>query len=397
MDHGTGQTTPSPCCLNITAHMDHRFGGLTTSLPDFCEALRSTESYRSELAAFCVPGETSPGPEKPAVFPFGRARWSWDSSLRQRLRLLIGQADAVHMHGLWREHCSLGSSFAKAARKPYLISPHGMLEPWAFKNKAWKKKVYWNLFEQRNLASAQCLRALTVAEAAQLRDLGLRVPVAVIPNGVLAPPVIDPAPFFQRFPDLRDRTIILFLGRLHPKKGIHMLCNSWGKVCGEYPHAHLVMAGPDSDGQQQSLEAIVAEHGISSRVTFAGMLRGEEKWGALSAASFFTLPSYSEGFSIAVLEALAAGTPVILSKQCYFPEVGQYECGWTIDPEPAALERSLRECMELSSADRLDMGARARHLVNDRFTWPVIGAKSASVLDWLLGGGSPPACVEIAA
>ena len=200
---------------------------------------------------------------------------------------------------------------------------------------------------------------------------------------------------FQRFPNLRNRTIVLFLGRLHPKKGLSLLCDSWSKVCGGYPEAHLVIAGPDSDAQQQSLETLVAERGIESRVTFAGMLRGEEKWAALGAASFFTLPSYSEGFSISVLEALAAGTPVILSRQCYFPEVDLYQCGLTIEPEPLALQAALRECLELSPADRFLWGARAKQLVQDRFTWPIVGAQSAAVLDWILGGGPAPSCVEI--
>lgn len=383
-------------CLNLTAHIDHRFGGLTTSLPEFCEALRGTGKYEANLAAFCEPGETASEGETASVFPFGRLRWLLNSSLRRSFAELVAQADAVHIHGLWQEQSALGSSFARKAGKPYLISAHGMLEPWAFQNKAIKKKIYWKAFEERYLKGANCLRALTLAEAGHYRDLGLRVPIALIPNGVAAPESIDPELFFNRFPELRDRTIALFLGRLHPKKGLPMLCDAWSEVCGDYPEGHLVIAGPDSDGRQQSLEELVAARGIQSRVTFAGMLRGDEKWAALRAAGFFALPSYSEGFSISVLEALATGTPVILSKQCYFPEVEAYRCGWTIEPEPAALRTVLRECLETSPAERETLGARARQLVHDRFTWPAVGAQSAAVLDWMLGGGAVPACVEFA-
>jgi len=384
-----------PRCLNLTAHIDHSFGGLTTSLPEFCQALRGTGKYRAGLAAFCEPGEIATEEEETTVLPLGRLRWQTDSTLRRRLAGLIEHADVVHIHGLWQEQSALGSSFAQAARKPYLVSAHGMLEPWAIQNKAWKKQLYWNLLEKRYLKGSRCLRALTTAEAGHYRSMGLQTPVAVIPNGVTAPATIDPELFFQRFPDLRKRTIVLFLGRLHPKKGLTLLCDSWSKVCSSYPEAHLVIAGPDSDAQQQSLETLVAERGIESRVTFAGMLRGEEKWAALGAASFFTLPSYSEGFSISVLEALAAGTPVILSRQCYFPEVDLYQCGLTIEPEPLALQAALRECLELSPADRIVWGARAKQLVQDRFTWPIVGAQSAAVLDWILGGGPAPSCVEI--
>ena len=386
-----------PNCLNLTAHIDHSFGGLTTSLPEYCAALQGTRKYRTQLAAFCEPGEKAAGAEDVTIFPFGRKRWYTDSALRQSLAKLIGQADAVHIHGLWQEQTAFGSAFAQRARKPYLVSAHGMLEPWAFQNKGWKKRLYWHLLEKRYLNGASCLRALTSAEAQDYRNMGLRTPIAIIPNGVTAPATIDPALFFERFPELRGKTIVLFLGRLHPKKGLAMLCKSWSGVCAAYSEAHLVIAGPDSAGQQQSLQQLVAGSGIESRVTFAGMLRGGDKWAALRAASFFTLPSYSEGFSISVLEALAAGTPVLLSRQCYFPEVATYRCGFTIEPEPAPLEAALRECLELSPADRAAMGLRARQLADERFTWPIVGAQSAAVLDWLLGGGPAPAGVEMRA
>ncbi len=386
-----------PSCLNITAHLDHRFGGLTTSLPPFCQALEDTGRYRAEMAAFCVPGETYSGPESPAIFPFGRLRWMLDSALRGRLSDLIRHSDVVHIHGIWQEHCAVASDLARRSGKPYLIAAHGMLEPWAFQSKGWKKKAYWRFFEKRRFAEAQCLRALTVAEGEQYRSLGLRLPVAVIPNGVTIPESVSPEPFFERYPELRGRRILLFLGRIHPKKGVHMLCQTWARICREFPGAHLVMAGPDPDGIQDAIAAQVQRDGAEAQVTFTGMLRGDEKWGALSAATAFLLPSYSEGFSMAVLEALGIGSPVILSKQCYFPEVQEYGCGWVIDPDSASLEAAVRECLASSPEELQRMAAQSRRLVTERFSWPAIGERTASVLDWLLGGGSPPPCVEILA
>ena len=384
-------------CLNITAHLDHRFGGLTTSLPPFCEALEATGKYKAELAAFCADDEVYSGSGCPAVFPFGRLRWMVDSGLRSKLANLIRKSDAVHIHGIWQEHSAWASHFARDAGKPYLIAAHGMLEPWAFQSKGWKKKLYWQLLEKPRFAQAQCLRALTKAEGEQFRALGLRVPVAVIPNGVTIPQAMTPEPFFERFPTLRGQRILLFLGRIHPKKGVHMLCQTWAKMRREFPDAHLVMAGPDLDGIQAELEAQVNRDGAASQVTFTGMLRGEEKWGALSAATVFLLPSYSEGFSMAVLEALGAGLPAILSKQCYFPEVEQYRCGWVIEANAASVETAIRECMGLSAAERHGMSDRARRLIAERFSWPVIGERTAAVLDWLLGGGPVPGSVEILA
>jgi glycosyltransferase involved in cell wall biosynthesis len=382
-----------PSCLNVTAHVDHRFGGLTTSLPPFCEALEATGRYRTELAAFCAPDEVYSGSGTPQIFPLGRLRWMVDASLRKRLGGLIRKSDAVQIHGLWQEHCSVATDLAQDCGIPYLISAHGMLEPWALKSKGWKKRLYWRLREKRHLQGARCLRALTVAEAEQYRALGLRVPVAVIPNGVTVPAAVTPEPFFQRYPELRGRNIVLFLGRLHAKKGIHVLCQSWAKVCREFPDSHLVVAGPDFDGLQNSLEAQLHRDGAASRVTFSGMLRGDEKWSALSAASTFVLPSYSEGFSVAVLEALGVGLPVIVSKSCYFPEVQKYRCGWIVDPQSGPLEEVLRECLSLSATEREAMGLRGRRLIAERFSWSTIAETTAAVLDWMLGGGPPPGCV----
>lgn len=382
-----------PICLNITAHVDHRFGGLTTSLPPFCEALEATGRYRSDLAAFCAPDEVYSGSATPQIFPLGRLRWAVDTTLRKRLEGLIRKSDAVQIHGIWQEHCSAAVDLAQASGRPYLIAAHGMLEPWALKSKGWKKQLYWQLVERRRLQGALCLRALTAAEAEQYRALGLRVPVAVIPNGVTVPAVVTPEPFFQRYPELRGRKIVLFLGRLHAKKGIHMLCQSWAKVCREFPDSHLVVAGPDFDGIQSVLEGQLHRDGAASRVTFSGMLRGDEKWGALSAADAFVLPSYSEGFSVAVLEALGVGLPVIVSKSCYFPEVQKYRCGWIVDPQPGPLEVALRECLSVSTTEKEAMGFRARRLIAERFSWPTIGENTAAVLDWMLGGGPPPECV----
>jgi glycosyltransferase involved in cell wall biosynthesis len=264
-----------------------------------------------------------------------------------------------------------------------------MLEPWALRSKRWKKKVYWSLLEKRNLEGARCLRALTRSEAEHYRDAGLRQPIVIIPNGVEVPAEICPEPFYDRYPQLRGRRLLLFLGRIHPKKGLALLCQSWASICRDYPDAQLILAGPDSEGTKVLLEAQISALGIESRVTFAGMLRGNEKWAALRAATVFLLPSYSEGFSIAVLEAMGAGIPVIVSRQCYFPEVETSGSGWVIEVEATSLSRALRECLALSASELAMLGTNGRRLVKSRFQWDVVGRQTADVIDWILGGSEP--------
>jgi glycosyltransferase involved in cell wall biosynthesis len=387
-----------PLCLNITAHVDERFGGLTTSLPAFCEALQHHGRYHSCLCAFCDADEqlsSAAAGFDVTVFPFGRLRWAFDRTMRSRLKHMVARADVVHVHGMWQEHCALGTQFSRQSHIPYMISAHGMLDRWALRNRGWKKRAYWSLIDKFAFEQASCLRALTQNEAEDYRRMGVTTPVAIIPNGVTIPAMsVSTASFFETYPELRDKRLVLFLGRIHKKKGVHLLCEAWAGIARQFPDTHLVIAGPDSEGTLSSVRSIVSERGIGSTTTFTGMLRGEAKWAALRAAWVFVLPSFSEGFSIAVLEALGVGTPTVISHACYFPEVSETGAGWIIKPEVEHIRKSLIDCLHLSPAEHTAISRRARQLIEERYTWRAVGEKTSAVLDWMLGGVRP-ACTEI--
>jgi glycosyltransferase involved in cell wall biosynthesis len=266
------------------------------------------------------------------------------------------------------------------------VSAHGMLDRWALQQKRFKKALYAALMEIGNLQRAVCLRALTRSEADDYRRIGLTNPIAIVPNGVDVPKGISADPFWKAHPDLAGRRIVLFLGRLHPKKGLHLLLEAWSKIACSASDLHLVIAGPDSDNTQASLERMIDDLGLRHRVTLAGMLTGTHKWSALAAADLFVLPSYSEGFSVAILEALAMGVPVIASQACHIPEVSEYECGWVIEPARVPLERALDEFLHISP---VQMGMRGQLLIEKRFGWSVVGRQMAEVYDWALGGSKP--------
>jgi glycosyltransferase involved in cell wall biosynthesis len=271
-----------------------------------------------------------------------------------------------------------------------------MLDAWALRAGRLKKAVYWRLIERKNLERAACLRALTENEADQYRELGLKTPIAVIPNGVSVPARISSEQFFGAYPRLRDFDLLLFLGRIHPKKGVDVLLEAWSKVHGDFPRAHLVIAGPGQEEMQEKLERIIRRSDLAKSLTFTGMLQSDLKWSALAAAKAFVLPSHSEGFSVAVLEALAAGTPAIVSKQCYFPEIKTAQCGWVIDPVAAPLSEAIASALSLQATVRSEMAERGRGLVNRDFTWSAVGRKAAEVLDWVRIG-KQPATVRIIA
>jgi glycosyltransferase involved in cell wall biosynthesis len=375
--------------LNLVAHLDPKYGGISAVLPSFCQAV-SEAGTQAALVPFCGPGEQyEVAPSIPLdVFPLGMSRWLMERNLRHRLNDHITECAGVHIHGIWQEHCLFGAQAARAGGKPYIVSAHGMLEPWALRNKGWKKRLYSLLIEKRNVAGAACLHALTAAEAEEYRRFGARKPVAVIPNGVRIPRAADSSDFFLKFPDLAGKRILLFLGRLHFKKGLDLLCRAWhnaprGQDC------HLVLAGPDFEGTRQRVKQMIAELGIEASVTFAGMLKGAEKWSALEAADAFVLPSRSEGLSVSVLEAMGMGLPVIVSSRCNVTEVKPRECGWVIEPNEFEMTDALNQYFETSAADRKRYGANGRRVVEQTYSWDSVGRQMSAVYEWLAGGDKP--------
>ena len=368
----------------MTRHLDERFGGIASSLPRFSQAITDTGRFSSQLVVLCGDEEVFPSSiPADAVhrFPAGRLRWATSSRLNRALGKLIESAAIVHIHGLWDEHAVISSRLCQSLGTPYIVSAHGMLEPWALNNRKWKKRAYLALIESRVLRGATGLRALTTAEGADYRNLALDNPIAVVPNGIDLPERNSPSQFLDAYPGLRGLNLILFLGRIHPKKGIDLLCRAWARLQRKFPHAHLVVSGPDQEQTLGSLVRLTGELGIKDRVTFTGMLRGSMKWSALSAASIFVLPSRSEGFSIAILEALGSGLPVIATRQCHFPGIADTGSGWEIEPSEEQLTDCLSRALDLGGDRLKERGRSGRELIAREYTWPRIGERVTSMLE----------------
>ncbi len=392
----TRGVTPPPVqsghWLHVVSHLDPRYGGLSTVVPQLASSITDQDAFSVEVAAFCNPDELCAQDDlalKLSSWPRSRSLWLRNGTLRTNFRDLVDRVDGLHIHGLWEQSTSVAATAAQMFHKPYVLSAHGMLEPWALSKKALKKRMYAALFERANLERASCLHALTHAEAADYRQFGCRRPIAVIPNGVTVPEFSNPEMFFKKFPDLRGKRIILFLGRLHSKKGLNLLVDSWSTVAGKWPEAHIVLAGPDSDGTRIVLERRIAELGITEHITFAGMLRGEQKWSALAAAQGFVLPSYSEGLSVSVLEAMGMGLPVIISQQCNFPEVERIHAGWVIQSKTSHLTSVLNEFLSNSREANEQIGNVGRKYVLQQYNWTTVATQMSDLYRWIQGGGIP--------
>jgi glycosyltransferase involved in cell wall biosynthesis len=388
--------------VNVVSHLDARYGGLSAVVPRLASVIASETPFTIDLAAFCVPGEKYSASDYPelsiSTWPTSRLAWLRRRQLTLDFYDQMKGADGIHIHGLWEQSTSAAVHAARALGKPYIVSAHGMLERWALRNKRIKKAIYAALAERENVNGAACLHALTNAEAEDYRRFGSKSPIAVIPNGVAIPQRVDPEVFFWKYPSLRHKKIVLFLGRIHFKKGLDILVESWATIAKKWPEAHLVLAGPDFEATQAKVEALIAERGLGERVLFTGMLRDEMKWSALAAAHCFILPSYSEGLSVSTLEAMGVGLPVIITEQCNLPDVSRFETGWIIKATADEITSALNECLRNSQLINRQIGDRGRQLIHDKYNWPSVARQMSEVYRWVQGGAtssSIPSSVEI--
>lgn len=378
-----------PFWIQAISHLDPKYGGLSAAVPSLAQAIDQAGERQASIVGFCPPQETFvPANVDVRKVPLSRLDWLKQRSLTAKFRQWASQSTGLHIHGLWQQSSAVAGPIARELEMPYVVSAHGMLESWAMAHKRWKKALYMSMVEGANLRGAACLHALTAAEADDYRRLHLTNPIAVIPNGVSVPEHLSPGSFLSQYPDLAQKKIILFLGRIHYKKGLDILLKAWSRI-ERSAEAQLVLAGPDFEGTQQRVQALVDELRLRDSVTFTGMLQGTLKWSAVAASCTFVLPSYSEGLSVSVLEAMGAGKPVIISDRCNLPEVEAEGAGWVIPAESAPLESALHEALRSSNSKLQAIGLRGKRLVSRRYTWPVVGRQMNSLYRWLEGGDQP--------
>jgi glycosyltransferase involved in cell wall biosynthesis len=327
----------------------------------------------------------------PAVLPEGVSLRGPETDLEAVVR----RAEVVHTHGLWQAHTRRGAPAARAAGVPYVMTAHGHAEPWSLRHKRWKKRLYLALVEGKNLRRAACLHALSRPEVGHLRALAPRTPVCFVPNGVDLAPFDDlPARSSLEldYPELAGKFVVLFYGRLHRKKGLDLLADALAAVGRDRPDLHVVLAGND-DGELGPFRDRCAALGVLGSVTWLGHVSGERSRRVWAAADAFVLPSYSEGFSMAVLEALACRLPVLITTACHFPELASAGAGVVVEPSAPAVTAGLRGLLERSAPEREELGRRGRGLVERDYTWDRQGERLASVYRWLSGGGPAPEAV----
>lgn len=386
---------------HVVASVNRNIGGPAISVPRLASAL-AARGVESRLATLDYPEH---GPQTPVpgaaltslpTTALNRLGRGWSPAFHHALTTLARQGlDVLHNHGLWMFPNLYARRVALAAKIPLVISPRGMVEQWSLGRSRWKKWFVWHAFEKTNLARAALFHATSHDEVASIRALGFRQPIAMIPNGIEIPEAGaagDRTLLEQQFPELRNRRWLLFLSRLHPKKGVLELLRVWQRLQAQFPDWQLVLAGPDLDGYSATVRAAVNDLQLSARVTLTGMLAGELKDAAWAGAELFVLPTYSENFGIAVAEALAHGCPALTTRGAPWRGLVEQRCGWWIEMTEAELTAALAAALQLPAEERRALGGRGRDWVRRDFSWAGIAERMASAYAHLLGQGPRPDC-----
>lgn len=293
-----------------------------------------------------------------------------------RLARLIPQTDILHLHGVWDPLLHWGCRLARRHGAPYVFMPHSVLHPWQMKRYTVIKKIWFAIGLRKTLESAGFIHAGTACEASYVSTWAPRARFEIIPNGIFLEQSegVSTEPFFRLFPFLRDKRFVLFMSRLHYQKGLTHLIEAFSLVAASCPDIPLVIVGPDR-GERSKVEGLINQRRLQSRVHLLGPLYGEAKVAALRSAYCFCLPSLNEGFSMAILEALACGLPAVISDHCYFPEVAEAQAGIVVPLQNEAIAQALEKVLhnpELRDA----MSTQARELVTKRYTWSAVAEKT---------------------
>jgi glycosyltransferase involved in cell wall biosynthesis len=370
---------------HIIAGLNDPAAGTTYTVLELSGALaRSGVAGQVHTLAPCRRGAACPI----VGYPFAPLLPRLGVSPAMRRGLAELDADLFHNNGVWMMPNIYAGAVARRRSTPLVFSPRGMLSRWSMAfSRARKQFAWWCLGQRRALAATACFHATSEAEAQDIRRLGFRQPVAVIPNGVDLP-----APEAAPAPDPGARQRLLFLSRIHPKKGIPILLRAWREVERRHLEWELIVAGPDEGGHLAQLQKLARELGLQ-RVAFPGPAYGDARTALYRSADLFVLPTHSENFGMAIAEALAHALPIITTTGAPWAGLEERGCGWWIELSERALADALRTAIDLPPARRAEMGRRGRLWMERSFGWDRIAAEMKSVYAWLLGGGSPPSCV----
>ena len=291
--------------------------------------------------------------------------------------------DVVHLHGGWHPLLFAGARVARKMKLPMVLSLHGSLRPVVLEeDRRLRKWLAWRCYQKRLVAWADVIHGTTDMERADIRRLGFKNPVVVVPCGV------DVAAFVgrrnreavdRRWPVCRGKRILLFLSRIHPGKGLDLLVESWRRVAADFPDWHVLIAGPDEQCFERTIRGAVRQAGLADRVTFCGPMYGDDQAMLLASADLFVLPTHGDSFGLVVTESLACGVPVICTKGAPWEELLTERCGWWPDIGVEPLASAFQHAMRLPVSELRAMGQRGRQLMEQKYQWDAVVTQMTAI------------------
>ena len=371
----------SPRLVHIVPAVSNEASGPSYSVVRLCESLIA----RDALVTLAALDWAKQGSDLPFLKTFrvasGPRRLGRSPQMKRWLheQAEAGSVDLLHNHSLWMMPNVYPAPVARRHGIPLLVSPRGTLSNWAMRHGTPLKRAFWPLVQRPALDATTCFHATALSEYEDIRRLGFRQPICIIPNGVDIPSFEEP---------LHGSTqTLLFLGRIHPKKGLDVLLRAWGAVSPRFPGWNLRIAGPDNEGYLDRMRAMATELRLM-RVDFVGPIYGQAKFEAYRAAQLFVLPTHSENFGLTVAEALASGAPAIVTKGAPWGGLVSHGAGWWIDIGVEPLVSCLETALQLSPQALRSMGARGRQWMQNEYSWTEVARKTSETYRWLLEGSS---------
>ena len=367
--------------LTFVSSLDLKSGGPSRSVPLLVKGLAelgidiTLMTIRSEnMNTHALEGTTA----KLKVFEPSFSR----KEIRQYL--IAEGFDLVQIQSMWELSYHKVMAEARKLGIPYIVTPRGMLEPWSMSHKKWKKKLGWWLYQRKDVQKAACVYATARMEAEHVTELGITTCKAVIPNGIET----DAYPCKTSFDVVRKQ--VLFLGRIHVKKGIEHLFDAWKRVYPEYPEWQLLVVGNGEAEYKHSLENKAEILGLKDCIKILPPMFGSAKTKIYHESAIFCLPSYSENFGMTIAEAMSCGTPVITTTNCPWEILNESKIGWCVDQSVDNIERALREAMTMTPTDLYEMGQQASKLISENYDYRVVTRNTLRLYKWLLNSGEKP-------
>lgn len=310
---------------------------------------------------------------------------------RKQIKRFIhnGNYDLIHSQNLWTPFYHWVAKISRELKIPYIMTPRGTLEPWCLSQKKIKKIIALKIYQIADLNKASAVLATSEMEAKNIQNIGVKTPIAVIPNGI----DITEYPCRTNQDKYKIRKQILFLSRIHKKKGIELLINSWYDLKNKYPDWSVVIVGNGDVEYITELNTIIKNQDLTDSIKIMPPVFGQEKIELYKQSSLFVLPTYSENFGMVIAEAMACGLPVITTSGTPWDKLSQLGLGWYIEPNQKSLTAAIDEALQEGSNELYKKGQKSSIFINDNFHYLGVAEKCSLLYNWITNGGAKPVFV----